>query len=410
MVLMSHTLSPKPERTFQEDYERVMHELRGSLTSLLLGAGLDPTRPQEVARHLRVSRTLTWKASRVITAGDVYSVFPQVPGAAGMETLLTASASAGVNPEVLEAARSASSEFEQMVRTHADDRATMELMIDGLSSGGALSEPLEASRKLAFRGNSGIWGMQAKVRLRTAFLAPSSEDSSQLDVAEVTGLVQVRRFRPDAVVPLFKRCHHTNDGQPIGLQEEPLEPRHSGNSDSRLLTSLSSSPVPATRVVSLAEGERHELAEGLLGNLGTVSLAYGALSRRFDSRYKTETNRHRCFITDINAPSEALIFDLVVHKDLVDEADWEALLFRADSPEMSTEDATEFPTTESIQRIDGPPNRLSIPLLPNYGKLIESTCSRLRGEFTDYVGYRFEMKYPPMLLEVGLQYELPVQG
>ena len=179
MVLMSHTLSTEPGRTFQEDYERVMHNLRGALSSLLLGAGLDPSRPQEVARRLRVSRTLTWKASRVITAGDLYSVFPQVPGSAGMETLLTASAAAGVKSEVLEAARSASVEFEQMVRIHADDRATMELMIDGLSSGGALSEPLEASRKLAFRGNSGIWGMQAKVRLRTAFLAPNSEDPSQ---------------------------------------------------------------------------------------------------------------------------------------------------------------------------------------------------------------------------------------
>ena len=407
---MPNPHATKTQQTFQEDYERVMHGLRGSLASLLVGAGLDPTRPQEVARHLSVSRTLTWKASRVITAGDLYSVFPQVPGPAGMETLLAASASAGVKPEVLEAARSASSEFEQMVRTHADDRATMELMIDGLSSGGALSEPLEASRKLAFRGNSGIWGVQAKIRLRTVFLAPNQLDPSQVDVAEVTGLIQFRRFRPDAVVPLFKRAHHTNDGEPIGLHDEPLEPRSLENPHSRVLTSLSSSPIPTTRVVALAEGERHEVAEGLLGNRGAATLAYGALSRQFDSRYQSSTNRHRCFITDINAPAETLIFDLVVHKDLADEADWEALLFRAESPTMRTEDATNFPTPESIQRVNGPPNRLLIPLLPNYGKMIESTCSRLRGEFTDYVGLRFEMKYPPMLLEIALRYELPVQG
>ena len=81
------------------------------------------------------------------------------------------------------------SAVERMVSRHVGDRPTLELVRDSLPD--RSHDRLIVSRKLAFRGNSGIWGVQARTRLNAAFVAPSHDDPEMLDAANVGGRVQL---------------------------------------------------------------------------------------------------------------------------------------------------------------------------------------------------------------------------
>ena len=139
-------------------------DLQNALRALYAAVGADPARPQEVSRQFKLNKNLTWKVAKVIQSVDPIEAVPLIPGSEGMEILLCAMEASGPYASPVSAVRSTLAAFEDMVRTHVGDRPTLELLMDGMSRGG---RTLEVSRKLAFRGNSGIWGVQARVRSMT---------------------------------------------------------------------------------------------------------------------------------------------------------------------------------------------------------------------------------------------------
>lgn len=393
---------------FQEHYQSALLDLRGALTELLLSLDADPTNPQELARRFGLNRNLTWKVSRVIRASDPFGVFPQMPGASGLAIFLKALRRAGAPKEALAAVQLAMEEFESMVKIHAGDRANLELMLDSLAADGMQSEPLEISRKLAFRGNSGIWGTQARLRLRAFFIAPNANDADMLDTAQISGLVDLRRFRPGAVQPLFRMSRYNDDGSDLEAPEqEPIEPDVPGYEGSMLMPSFCSTPLPPLRVVKHPFGVVHELGEGPLGNRGASSVVYGSLTRNFAQRHRDENNIYGECLTDINVPVESLLFDLIVHRDVVDELQPEVKLFQgAATPELKLH-ATQLPCPETIQDIGGGPPRMATPLMPRYVQLIGSVFERAGWDPMEFRAVRFEMKYPPVHASLLVRYSLP---
>lgn len=393
---------------FQEHYQSALLDLRGALTELLLSLEADPTNPQELARRFGLNRNLTWKVSRLIRASDLFSVFPQMPGASGMAIFLKALRRAGAPKDALAAVQVAMEEFESMLKIHAGDRANLELMLDSLAPDGMQSEPLEISRKLAFRGNSGIWGTQARLRLRAFFIAPNADNADMLDTAQISGLVDLRRFRPGAVQPLFHMSRYNDDGSNLEAPaQESIEPDVTGYEGSMLMPSFCSSPLPPLRIVKHERGVLHELGEGPLGNRGASSVIYGSLTRRFAQRHRDENNLYGECLTDINVPVESLLFDLIVHRDVVDELQPEVKLFQGSATPQLKPFATPLPCPEDIQDIGSGPPRMATPLMPRYGQLIGSVFKRAGWDPMEFRAVRFEMKYPPVHSSVLVRYSLP---
>ena len=92
---------------FSDDLKQVLQGLRGALTDALSTIGVDPARPQEVARRLGLHRNLTWKVSKIVTSTDVFSAVPHVPGRTGMQILDQALRKVGAPAGGLERIRSA---------------------------------------------------------------------------------------------------------------------------------------------------------------------------------------------------------------------------------------------------------------------------------------------------------------
>lgn len=393
---------------FEDHCSAALEGLQTSLTELYQSANADPEAPQVISREYGLNRNLTWKVSRIMRAEAPHEVFQHLPGAAGLDILLDAFDGHGAARERTQAVRDAITEFEHMVSLHAGDRQTLELMLDSLAPEDAPNEPLEVSRKLAFRGNSGIWGVQAKLRLRAVFLAPNAEDPSQLDIAEVSGLLGVRRFRHGAAWPLFQREKFNDDGSRCETPELPLDP-DSADPSSFLIPEFCSKPLPTIRATPTRYGLRFEQVGGELGNCGLVTCVYGSSRRKFAPRYRDELNLHGEFFSPINAPVENLMFDVLVHRDLLAEGfKLKAEVLQADSSSpLFDRRGTALPCPERVRRLGHGKPRVVTPLAPRYGEIVEYVYRELDWDAEDFRGFRFEMKYPPLPCTVVLGYELP---
>ena len=208
--------------TLEQDCNDAVGRLRAALIGLYDSVGADPASPQDVARTFRINKTLTWNMAKLMQAGDGLAAVPHVPGNSSIERFLKATESHGASKKVVEAVRDATKEFERVISVHVGDRATLDLVIDGMASGDGAG--LEQSRKRAFLGNSGIYGVQARTNLMCCFLAPNTVAPNQLDMVMLRGLLGVRRLRPTVRLPIFRTRQWSSAGQAIASQEwQPLE-------------------------------------------------------------------------------------------------------------------------------------------------------------------------------------------
>lgn len=397
---MSTTSAPPFERHYPESLEH----LRGALTELYLALEADPDRPQDVSRRFGLHRNLAWKLTRVMRSQGAGGVLPYLPGNQGIERVIEAFRDAGAPEDRLDALRRAQEDFESMVALHAGDRATLELMLDSLGLEGE-DDPLEASRRLAFRGNSGIWGIQARTRLRADWLAPNPDDASVLDLAQVSGLVDLRRFRPDATWPLFYQQQYNDDGS---RRESAMEPIGADDTGSYLWPEFCTTPRPEVRAVPTTLGTRYELVGRTIGNRGRTTSVQGAATRRFAPRYRDAQNTRGSFSAQLNAPAEHLLFDLILHRDLVGEVEPEVLVLQADgSHPQGFDDARRIPCSETLRRLETSPPRLATPLFQRYGELVDQVYAHMGWRAEDFRALRFEMKCPPLHSVVLLKYDLP---
>jgi hypothetical protein len=227
---------------------------------------------------------------------------------------LTAVQREGASTEVVERVRTAVKALDNMVERHVGDRATLELIVDGISPN--RGDHLELSRKLAFRGNSGLWGVQAKTRLMTVMMAPNAVDPDRIDMAIVRGYVGFRRLRSDVRWPIFQLRGWGEEGGSMTAPWQPLDASGDENSRLPLLRMFSNVGPNDVEEVKTTKGVDYMLQPGPIGNIGAIDCFIGDFDRAAASKYRTDQDTTGEFGATISAPTERLIFDLIVHESL----------------------------------------------------------------------------------------------
>jgi hypothetical protein len=403
-------ISNAPTKSFQAHYKESVLALRNALAEGLIAAGADPARPQDAARDLGINRNLTWKLSRLIAAHDLEAAFSKVPGPGAVKILVRALEAKGAPPTALERINQTFVAFERMVAEHASDRSTLELMLD--SSAAAGTEPLELSRKLAFQGNSGIWGCQARVRVRAVFLAPNEGDPRQLDIAQISGLVDLVRFRPDAIWPLFQRISFADDGTPLDHSSHAREERIHFTEDPSgegppLLRHFCSANLPEVVVEETPSGFTYSFGKGPVGNTGKLTLLYGSGTRRFAPRFRDSRNEWAETFINVNAPAESLLMDFFIHESLRDEVQLEPKLLLGSSEANFLRHSIELPCPEPVRELGSNPPLVSTPLMPRHGELVGEVFGHMGWSPAEFTGFRLEIKHPPTPSTAMLRYRLP---
>lgn len=397
----------------EDDFRRVVNSLRGALIELFASVGADPGTPQVVSRTFGLNKNLTWKISRIVGASDPVAAIRHIPGATGLDILLTSFASHGAPAPLIAAVRAAARAFADVVELHAGDRAHLDLVLDsmGLLDG---APQLETARELAFKGNSGLWGVQARARITVGFVAPDPADPARLVTALVGGLVEFRRLRPEVAWPLFRFTGYQRDDAPgtgPAIRFTPLDGRDRRPDDPPLLLRDFCSPhVPhiQSRPNALG-GVDVVLPEGPVGRTAAFDCFFGQLAGPAP-RFRDEANQHGEFSSTISLPVETLLFDLVVHKD-VELPMPRVIVFgrRTLAPDVPGARPVEdiLPVPDQCVELVGRPPVVSTPISPKHADIVRRVCQQLDRPLSEFRGIRLQMAYPPMGSTVVLRWPLP---
>lgn len=383
--------------SFEEDLTTAFQGVRGALSALLAAGGADAGSPGEVARRLGLNRNLTWKLAKVLGEPDIYTALQHLPGEEGIEILTSAMKRIGVDAERIGAFRGALARFDEVVRVHAGDRNTLELILDSMGGAGS-GERLEQSRKLAFRGNSGLWGLQARVRSTTTILAPSADDPMMIDLSIVGGVVDFRRLRPGIRWPLFRPRQYHDDGTPIvlGPKEEPVDPTSTDPSSPMLIRAFCSDNMPEIRAIKSRLGWDYEMGDGPVGNLGAFTCFFGRIVRKAVVKYWTEQDPFLDLLSHVTMPVETMIFDVLVHQDLAFLMSPKVMLLASTDGVGPGNQEQSIPLEARALELSGRPPLLSTPLIPRYEDLVSAVFARGGWNLREFRALRLTIKYPPM--------------
>lgn len=401
------------QKDFEPHCRAAFDDLRAALIELFASVGADPASPQEAARRFRVNKTLTWNISKVVSSSDPIATLPNVPGASALRSLLTAVQREGASIEVVERVRTAVTALDKMVERHVGDRATLELIVDGISP--SRGDHLELSRKLAFRGNSGLWGVQAKTRLMTVMMAPNADNPDRIDMAIVRGYIGFRRLRSDVRWPIFQIRGWGEEGERVTEPWKPLETPAPGPEEefSRLPLIRQFSNVAPTDVeeVQTNKGTDYMLLPGPIGNTGAIDCFIGDYDRSTAGKYRTEKDTTGEFGATISAPTERLIFDLIVHEELDFALRPEVRAFAGIFTERSEETLPEgylpVPVPQNVSPLPGRPPVVTTPGVPRYTEIVNFVHERMGWNGERFRGCRLDLSYPPMGSTILLRFKLP---
>ncbi len=403
---------PLPAMQFHDEAAVALQTLRRALLDVLASVGGNPTEPQELSRAFNLNKNLTWKLSKVIRAADSFAAVSHMPGRAGMKIALDAFERAGASGAVIGRARLASENFEHLVRRHSGDRQTMEAMV----AGDAASQSIQATRsephrKLAFRGNSAIWGVQARVQLSIQWVFPSATPG-MLDHAVVAGLIDFKRLRPDTrwSVALVRRTGANWAGEdPEGFA--PLSEPVPGSDQAPLLSRFCSSPLPP---VQLRRGRpgiwRIELQPGAIGNTAALTCLTGWVNRGKAPAFRVGDDTHGRILCTLGTPAELLIHDVFVHNALP----WADQLAPKVYGQLPTGPSgvddgppPELPLLPDIVRERGDAIDVLTPDLPDYHEIVGHVVARLGLDLLQFTRTRVRLTYPPIPTLVSLEGRLP---
>ena len=376
------------QTVFHPEVDEAFRELRGAIRSVMGSVGADPRRPQAVHRRFDLDRGLGWKISRVVRAETPDEALQYLPGTEGFDIFLEGMRSGGADEQAIAQARDAMKAIIETVERHVGDRSTLQLVLDGAARS---KEQLSLSRKLAFRGNSGIWGVQARARVHTIVMAPNADDPELVDTGTIAGWVGFRRIRLNAPFRVFRR-HYVGGDMP---QENvvPIDP--SETPGGAMLIPEFCEDLPNLDTHLDGGFTNYEVGPTTPGASGAFTIFSGFIQRAHGPRSVSAPHTAAEFSAHIVAPSEQLVFDLIAHRSMSFASDASVELFSTAFNDGSEHNRfTRLPI--GCQREDlGSPPVVAMAMFPGAPRLLERVMERGGWPIDEFFGIRFSVDFPP---------------
>ncbi|NUQ68135.1 MAG: hypothetical protein HUU18_07650 [Phycisphaerales bacterium] len=392
--------------TFETECAQVVSRLKSALIELFDAGHENPQQPQDVSRSLGINKTLTWSISRLLEAPSAIEAIPFIPGAGSIAKVADAFPK---SPQLIEAklkVRQAANEYDAMIARHAGDRATLELILDNILTDEG--DRLGLSRRLTFRGNSGICGVQAKARLTTWIIVPNADNPDRLDLVTIRGYVNVRRLRPSVEWPIFKV--RVWDDSPSSNLERWRPVDRSSEDGVPLLREFCRGELPPIDVTDNAKGRDFVVRSGPIGNAASFDCFTAEYMRGDVPRYRSDGDDTGEVGTSITTPCEHLVFDLLYHASLKECAKSESMIFGETFAQgqrtPATHDPRELPIPTRLTEIAGKPPAVATPLIPRYADMTQRVLDEIGINPAELRGLRLELDYPPLNSQLLIRFPL----
>lgn len=187
---------------FEDGVVAVMRRLHETVLALVGALPEAIRRAVDLERALRIEKKLAWQLFRLSRKPE-FGDAANVPSLASIARVIDAARKKGVPEPVLSELNEAFGQFENFAVIHGGDRHGLISMVSGLS--GEKSEQYEIGvRKSLFRGNAHVWGVHARLAVRTGIFVPRAGTDRVEDVALVIGDHDLaKRRQSDPLVMLW---------------------------------------------------------------------------------------------------------------------------------------------------------------------------------------------------------------
>ena len=384
-------------KLLHEEIQQAAEAIRSALRGLIEQAGCNPLKPQAVHRHIGVDRVLCWKVSRLIRAERVEEALLQLPGEEALSIFIAAFERTTASAAQIDKARTAAVGLNQAIADHVGDRRTLLLMLDSVPGG---QDALGQSRKLLFRGASGVWGIQARERVHVLMLAPNKDNPALVDSVFAAGWVDVKRMRPDARWRMMKVGSVGDTSAQLSSQAQPLSlvADESVKRARNMLVPEFCADIPEMIITEEKDGSgavSYEIGPSATGRVGAFTIFLGIIQRAHGPLHANEPGDSIEFGANIFAPVEHLTLDVFVHRDLRLHDNAEVAFYSA---------AFNLGTRFS------PFNRMPIEIEPSelegkaalenthharQAELVNFMLDRAGWQFDDFTAMRYDVDYPP---------------
>jgi hypothetical protein len=280
-----------------------------------------------------------------------------MPSPVSMRKLFNAAAKRRVPDSIIEQASIAFNQFEELISEHAGDRESFASMVSALSSRQDGSSEIDlVQRRAAFKANSHIWGLQARVKMGCFIVRPNTDDPSFIDAIFLRGVVGLRQLRRDRPFIMSEIALSDSDGtirRPAEIERlDTVDSQHGIN----LLRDFCTTPLPTIRNY-INEGQRlvTELINSDVGSSAAFSGFLCDVLRKSDVRYRDEHNHALEFRSFIDNPFETAASDYPRYVDMIeyvmerlgwDPSEFESYRYRQAYPVMHSAVVMETPLPE----------------------------------------------------------------
>jgi len=215
---------------------------------------------------------------------------------------------------------------------------------------------------------SGVFGVQAKLRLTSQILTPSIDAHERADLAVIVGLVGLQRLRPLGALSVFRMGTPKSDPQ---TAPRPLFP--SANEAEFLIREFSSFPRSTVHASSRSGAYIVELADGVLGHPGLA--------------------------------------DLFIHKSLEGletlETSMHSTLSQPFSSDLALRASSRLPIDVPPLILDDLGDGFDLPEMPSYEALVMQAFQQLGQQARDYRLVRVSLAFPPAPAVLLVRWQLP---
>ena len=401
---------------FGEDINPVITLMKNALGDILYSLDISLDNPKDVYKKLKIDKKLGWKIYNVACEVDPFIAAQFVPGKAACTSFMKSCRKQGTPKKLLQKAKEACQQFDLLVEKHADSRREFDLMLLSCSDKGR-SKAYLSQQKAAFTAYSHLLGAQASTQLCTWIFSPSA-DGEYHDIASIRGFIDFRRNRPN--VPwLLEWAYFTDDDNvpKSMIKVEPIEKRDPDQSNPMgvpFYYSFCSEPLP--NVVSSRKRAGctvHELEEAPIGNTESITCITAQITRDVFKSYRTREDRFREVVVRARTPVERLVFDQIVHIDLIGPLEPELFIFGeftgydwAMSAEFRNPHSC-LPMNVSIHKLGMGIKATYTPYIQWYPDMVEDVFNRLQWDPSKFRTYRVVIDYPIIPSTVNMRSLLP---
>lgn len=399
-------------KDFQADAERVLHHLRTTLAEVVASVPGRVSKPTDLHRALRVDLNVCCKVLKAISTPGVLPVGLHLPGIIALRAFLKAARKAGVHELTVDAAVEATDAFDELVNAHADDRTTFDSMISSFVISDDAANVTFQHRRATARGQAHLFGMQVRTQLKCLIIQPSAQNPGLLDLANLTGFVSLRLWRPTKTPIVLTPAYTTNDDgrSARSVRREPLDPAADHAAGATLLKEFCEGPPVQLREVPTAPGRvLGELVGVGIGNKAAVTCVEGHLNRAAVPRYQDPDNKIGGHLAEIRVPCDSLLLDLLVREDTFGPLRPTVHMCADHLAGLHGPAASEWPRLayESVEYLGKGASVLYTPEYPRYPELGRYAFDRLGWNVDRFDVYRCRVEYPVLPSTIAMFFNLP---